>query len=216
MTPDSVITSSPFDTLTSINLTPVWIVLSVVFLLVAFFGFRFFKFGIAVVAASMGYNFGSATLGMLIADSVTAFNAPMVIGLICAVLFAVLAPIFCKASIYTIGGIVGFSVGTSIVENIFSAIDLEKLGGVIGVLVGLVLVVPFAKLIYGIFKPYLITVTSFMGCIFAAYCVLFAICGSNSDRMVSLMPIFMIVGLILAVVAMVIQFLMNRERSLDL
>ena len=216
MTPDSVIVSSPFEELISTDTTPLMIGLIIGLLFAAFFGFRFFRLSIAVSAAMSGYSFGASTLGVLVEDSISAFDARLVLGCVFAVIFAILAPIFYKAFIYFVGGFFGFAFSLSLIAGIFVGFDMTLLGTVLGIIVGLLLVVPAAKLLYKIFKPYLIFTTSLVGSFGATYLTVALICGSNTERLLGSVGIILAVGAVLFVVALIAQVRMNRGRALNL
>ena len=216
MTPDSVIVSSPFEELISTDTTPLMIGLIIGLLFAAFFGFRFFRLSIAVSAAMSGYNFGASTLGILVEDYIDSFDARVVLGFVCAIVFAILAPIFYKAFIYFAGGFFGFALGTALISGIFTGFGLDAIGTILGVIVGLVLVVPAAKLLYKIFKPYLIFTTSLVGSFGATYLTAALIYGSSTERLINSVGIILAVGAILFVVALITQIRMNRGRALNL
>ena len=216
MTPDSVIVSSPFEELISTDTTPLMIGLIIGLLFAAFFGFRFFRLSIAVSAAMSGYNFGASTLGILVEDYIDSFDARVVLGFVCAIVFAILAPIFYKAFIYFAGGFFGFALGTALISGIFMGFGLDAIGTILGVIVGLVLVVPAAKLLYKIFKPYLIFTTSLVGSFGATYLTAALIYGSSTERLINSVGIILAVGAILFVVALITQIRMNRGRALNL
>ena len=181
-------------------------------LLAAFFSFRFFKLSIVLSGAVVGYSFGSVNLGMLIGDRITAFNAPLVLGIICAVVFAILTPKFYKLCIYLLGGILGFVVGESLSIGVLSAFGYEIAGSLVGIVAGIALAIVGAKLLYRFFKPYLIVVSSFVGSVFAAIFTSYLLFGDNEI----FIAIFALLGIALGVVSMRAQFKMNEDRDLDL
>ena len=181
-------------------------------LLAAFFSFRFFKITIIFLGAVIGYSFGEATLGMLIGDRITAFNAAFVLGIACAVVFGILAPKFYKLCIYVIGGIIGFSFGMSLTVGLLSGFGYYTAGYLAGIFAGAALAVLGAKLFYRCFKPYIIVSSSFIGSLIAAIFTSFMLFGDNEIAI----ALFTVLGIILGVISTRAQFKMNRGRELDL
>ena len=181
-------------------------------LFAAFFAFRFFKLSLIVSGAFLGYSIGSVTLDMLLSDRITEFNASLVLGLICAVLFAIIVPKFYKLCIYLIGGYLGFFLGIAIVAPVLTAFGYEDIGAIVGVVAGIVLIFPAAKIFVRLFKPYLILSTSFGGSMIAAICTSLLIFGDNAVAILA----FALVGLVLTVISAAAQFKMNEDRAFDL
>ena len=180
-------------------------------LLAAFFSFRFFKLTIIFSGLSLGYSFGSVTLGMLLGDRITAFNAPLVLGITCAVIFGILAPKFYKAMIYLFGGIIGFILGFSLAAGFLTAFGYEAVGNIVGFVAGIFAAVLFAKLVYKFFKGYIIITTSFLGSFLAAMIVSTLLFGNSQIAM----GVFAILGILLGIVSTRAQFKMNSGRSLN-
>ena len=179
-------------------------------LLAAFFSFRFFKLNIVLIGAFLGFSFGSEDLGMLVSDRIDGFNASLVLGIACALVFAILAPKFYKLCIYLLGGIIGGVIGFMLTRSILLALDTATV--LIMIPVALVFAFLGAKLLYRFFKPYLIISSSLIGSICAATITATLIFGENEV----VTGLFAVLGLILSIVAMRAQFRMNRGRSLDL
>ena len=179
-------------------------------LLAAFFSFRFFKLSIVLIGAFLGFSFGSEDLGMLVSDRIDGFNASLVLGIACALVFAILAPKFYKLCIYLLGGVLGGVIGFMLTRSILLALDTATV--LIMIPVALVFAFFGAKLLYRFFKPYLIISSSLIGSICAATITATLLFGENEV----VTGLFAVLGLILSIVAMRAQFRMNRGRSLDL
>ena len=179
-------------------------------LLAAFLSFRFFKLSIVLMAMATGFAFGSDDLGMLVADRISGFNAPLVLGITCAVVFAILAPKFYKLCIYLIGGIIGGTLGYTLLIGLMSELGIRI--GIVTVIGVLACAFIGAKLLYKFFKPYLIISSSFGGSMIAAIFTAMMLFGEN-DLAVG---ISLIVGVVISVIAMFTQFKMNAGRDLNL
>ena len=209
---ETVTLGQAFADIPASELYPVLIGFIIGSLIAAFFSFRLFKLILVIMGASAGFSFGYVTLGMLISDRISAFDASIIIGIACAVIFAILAPKFYKVLIYLIGGLAGFGMGLGLFTGILYSMGYETAGDILGVVVGLILVVPVAKLLYRWFKPYLIFMTSLSGSLLAMIFTSLLIFGDNEAAI----TVFAILGVVLAILAMIVQFRMNRDRELDL
>ena len=183
------------------------------FLFIALFSYRLLKLEIVLSGISLGFTFGHDTLGMLIGESIEGFNASIVLGIVCAILFALLAIKVYKALIYLCGGIVGASIGLMFPMLLLEAfIDSAIIPIIVGIVCAIALAVPFAKLFYKkIFKPLYIITASLVGMIYASMLVAYLILGDDA----SVLAVSAIIGLILAIPAMIFQFKINKGRTLD-
>ena len=181
-------------------------------LFAAFFSFRFFKLSIVLMGLAVGYTFGAETLGMLISDRITDFNASLVLGIACGVVCAILAPKFYKLCIHLIGGIIGYIIGDALFYGVVAGMGYETPGLIVGIVAGLVAAFFGAKLLYRFFKPYLIISSAFAGSMLAAIATATLLFGDGDGGIV----VFAILGGLLSVVAMFAQFRMNANRDLDL
>ena len=204
------ILANTFEGVSSAAVIPTAIGSIIGFLLLAFFSFRFFKLSIVLIGAFLGFSFGSADLGMLVSDRIDSFDPSLVLGITCALVFAILAPKFYKLCIYLLGGIIGGAIGYMLTLNVLVALGSSV--RIIIIPISLILAFFGAKLLYRFFKPYLIISSSIIGSICAATLTATLIFGENEI----VTGIFAILGLILSIVAMIAQFRMNRGRSLDL
>ena len=195
---------------TELNIAFISLILG--FLFVAFLGFRFFKLSLIVSGAAWGYSFGMVTVGMIIGDSITAFNAAAIAGIASAIIFAILTPKFYKVVIYVYGGLLGALIGFVVPYATLSAFGFDVVGLITGIILAIVLAVPGAKLLYRIFKPYIIIGTSILGSIFAMAFVSLLIFRANEIAF----EIFVLLGFVLGIFATVVQFKMNKDRELDL
>ena len=183
-----------------------------VYLFMAFFSFRFLKISIVISGLTLGYSFGAVSLGMLLGDRITTFNAPLVLGITCAVAFAILAPKFYKACIYIFGGLLGFAFGYSFFAGFLTGLGNASSGAMLGIPVGVLLAIVGAKLVYRIFKPFFIIISAFAGSMLAALITSYLIFGDSGLAT----TLFTVVGLALTAVSMIAQFRMNTDRDLDL
>ena len=183
------------------------------FLFVALFSYRLLKLEIVFSGISLGFTFGHDKLGMAIADSIEGFNAPVVLGIVCAILFALLAIKVYKALIYLYGGLLGAMLGFTIPMALISAfVDVAIIPILVGIVCAIALAVPFAKLFYKkIFKPFYILASSLVGMMYTAMLVAYLILGDD----ISVLAVSMIVGIILAIPAAIFQFKINKGRTLD-
>lgn len=186
------------------------------FLLVAFFGYRLFKLSIIILAVSLGYTFGAVSLGALVGDAIPGFDVTVILGIACALVFGLLSLKIYKALIYFSGALLGAFIGFCVPVVAFFVFGHSSLfiliGFIIGIVLGVVLAVLGAKLVYKIFKPYIIITTSLIGSVFAAITVSLLIYRENEAALGA----FTLAGLVLAVIAMVVQFRMNRGKEFNL
>ena len=204
------ILANTFEGVPSVVVIPTAIGFIIGCLLAAFFSFRFFKLSIVLIGAFLGFSFGSEDLGMLVSDRIDGFNASLVLGIACALVFAILAPKFYKLCIYLLGGIIGGAIGYMLTLNVLAALGSSV--RIIIIPISLILAFLGAKLLYRFFKPYLIISSSLIGSICAATITATLLFGENEV----VTGLFAVLGLILSIVAMRAQFRMNRGRSLDL
>ena len=177
----------------------------------ALFGFRFIKLMIVLSALSSGYTFGTEELGIGVADIIPGFDISIVIGILCAVIFALLSLKFYKILVYILGGCLGVIFAIIIPSIIFSAAGLDAVGAIVGIVLAIIVAVPSAKLFYGkIFKPYYILCTSFGGMMGAAMCAVMIFTFDPSAIVAA-----MLVGLILGIPAAIYQFKTNSGRTID-
>ena len=183
-------------------------------LFMAFFSYKLLKLEIVFSGISLGFSFGHDVLGMAIGESIEGFNVSIVLGIVCAILFALLAIKVYKALIYLYGGLIGALLGFAVPMALISAfVDFAIIPIIVGIVCAIAVAVPFAKLFYKkIFKPFYILASSFAGMMFTAMFAAYLILG-NDD--ISVLAVSMLVGLILAIPAMIFQFKINKGRTLD-
>ena len=188
--------------------TPTLIVAAVVCMFSAFLGFKFLKLTLAISAFSVGYTFGAETLGLGLKDLVVGFDVSIVVGILCAIVFALIAVKIYKCFIYFFGGYFGFVIGLVATLLIFG---LEGAGVIIGLVLSVVLAFLFAKLFYGkLFKPFYIFCTAFGGMINASIYTALII-----SEELEAMLIAMLVGVVLGLVAMICQFRICKDISTE-
>ena len=182
-------------------------------LFMAFFSYKLLKLEIVFSGISLGFSFGHDVLGMAIGESIEGFNVSIVLGIVCAILFALLSIKVYKAFIYLYGGIIGASIGLMFPMLVLEAfLDSAIIPVIVGIVCAIALAVPFAKLFYKkIFKPFYILASSLVGMMYTAMLVAYLIFGDD----ISVLAVSMIVGIILAIPAAIFQFKINKGRTLD-
>ena len=194
------------------ELNYVFIGLIIGFLFAAFFGFRFFKLAVVLSCAASGYTFGAVTLGTALGDVSGGFDFTVILGIASAIIFALVSLKIYKAFIYLAGGLIGALLGFVIPYSVFLAFGLETVGTVVGIILAIVLFILGARLMYRIIKPYLIVSTSISGSFGACVVLALLLFGENT----AMIGVFLACGLVLSIIAMLVQFRMNRGRTLDL
>lgn len=177
----------------------------------ALLGFRFLKFIIVLSALSFGYDFGSVDLALLLGD-VGGFGETLalILGLVCAVLFALISLKLYKVLVYIIGGSFGVMLGLAVPLAVFSMFDLAAVGAIVGIILAIVLAVPAAKLFFNkLYKPFYIIFSSLGGMMGAAMC--FAMIFTFD---LAVLSVAMLVGLVLGIPAAILQFKLNRDVTL--
>lgn len=177
----------------------------------AFLSFRCLKFLVVFSALSFGYNFGSVELALLLGD-VGGFGETLalILGLVCAVLFALVSLKLYKVFVYIIGGSFGVMFGLAVPLAVFSMFDLAAVGAIVGVILAIVLVVPAAKLFFNkLYKPFYIILGSLGGMMGAAMC--FAMIFTFD---IYVLALSMLVGMLLGIPAAICQFKLNRDVTL--
>lgn len=177
----------------------------------AFLGFRLLKPLVILSAISTGYQIGSVELGILVADVGGAGEIlPLVLGIVCAILFGLLALKVYKICVYIMGGCFGIIFGLCVPMVVFSLFDLSAVGLIVGIILAIVLVVPAAKLFYNkLYKPLYILTSSIGGMMAAAMCLAMIF---TFD--IALIGLAMLVGLVLGIPAAIYQFKVNRGVTL--
>jgi len=200
-----------FETYSTDILVPTFIGLIIGFAFIAFFGYRFLKLEIILSAIFTGYDFGSRTLGLAVGDAVSGVDLGIILGIACAVIFALLSLKIYKWYIYFIGGLFGAVFCFALCESVGMAMESATVGTVVGIILAILVFVPAAKLFYKIFKPFYIILTSVVGMMFSALYVAILVFGINE----SALSASLLIGLVLAIPAMICQFMINRGRKFD-
>ena len=200
-----------FETYSMDILIPTFIGLIIGFAFIAFFGYRFLKIEIILSAIFTGYDFGSRTLGLAVGDAVSGVDLGIILGIACAVVFALLSIKIYKWYIYFIGGLFGAIFVFAIGVSVGAALGSETVGLIVGIILAVLIFVPAAKLFYKIFKPFYIILTSVVGMVFSAIYVALLVFGIDE----SALSAAMLIGLALSIPAMIFQFRINRGRSFD-
>ncbi|MBQ7389654.1 MAG: hypothetical protein IJW02_00955 [Clostridia bacterium] len=177
----------------------------------AFFGFKFLRPLVIISAIYTGFDIGSVELGMLVADVGGAGEIlPLVLGIVCAILFGLLALKVYKIAVYIMGGCFGIIFGLCVPMVVFSLFDLSAVGLIVGIILAIVLVVPAAKLFYNkLYKPLYILTSSIGGMMAAAMCLAMIF---TFD--IALIGLAMLIGFVLGILAAIYQFKLNRDVTL--
>lgn len=188
--------------------TPTLIASIILCLFSAFFSFRFLKLALVISAFYAGYTFGAETVGLGLKDLVPGFDISIIIGILCAIVFALIAVKIYKYFIYFFGGYIGFVIGLIATMLIFG---FEGPGLIVGLVLSVVLAIFFAKLFYGkLFKPFYIACASFGGMVNAA--IYTALIFSKD---LEAMLLAMLVGFALGLPAMICQFRICKDVNTD-
>lgn len=177
----------------------------------ALLGFRFLKLIIVFSALSFGYNFGSVELAMYIGDvGDIGETLGLILGIVCAVLFALVSLKVYKALVYFAGGAIGVMLGLAVPLAVFGMFDLAAVGAIVGIILAIVLAVPAAKLFFNkLYKPFYIIFSSLGGMMGAAMC---AVMIFTFD--IYVLALSMLVGMLLGIPAAILQFKLNRDVTL--
>lgn len=178
----------------------------------AFFGFKFIKIGIVLSAAVSGYELGTTTLGAAIGDKIQGFNASLVLGIACAIIFALLSLAFYKFCLHLVGILLGAVIGFAIPSLIFTAAGQETIGLIAGLVLAIIAGGLMIKLIYKLFKGLIILSSAFSGGMLATVAATLFIFGDNETAL----GLAVLVGLVISIFAMLAQFRMNKGVDFEL
>ena len=188
--------------------TPTLIISIVLSLFTAFFSFKFLKLTLIINAAYFGYGFGTVTLGLGLKELVSGFDLSILLGILCAIVFSLIAVKIYKYFIYFFGGYIGFVIGLILTILFFG---LEGAGLFIGLALAIVLTVVFAKFFYGkLFKPFYIISTSFSGMLSVAVYAALLI-----SKDLETMAVATLVGFVLGIPATICQFKICKDITID-
>ena len=188
--------------------TPTLIASIVLSVLSAFFGFKYLKLLLVINAFASGYTFGSSTLGLGLKDLIPGFDLSIVVGILCAIIFALIAVKLYKYLVYFLGGYFGFVIGV-IISSL--TIGLEGVGALICFILSIAFAILFAKLFYGkLFKPFYIISSSFNGMSNAAIYTAFLV-SHDFETMI----LATLIGIPLGIIAMICQFRSCRDLTTE-
>ncbi len=186
---------------------PIMIGIMIGAIIAAFFGCRLFKVSVIVLLASYGFSIGSS-IGVSIGDEGGILT--LVLGIAFAVLFGLIAIKIYKGLIYFIGGTIGAAIGFTIPSYVCIAMGYEELGNIIGAVVAIIFAILGAKLMLKIFKFLVIIDTALLGSIYSTTALGLILFGENE----LIAAASVLSGIVLAIVAMKVQFKMNKDREL--
>lgn len=177
----------------------------------AFFGFRFFKLSLVVSFGCAGLVFGYSFFDLMLGDleAEFGFDVAFVIGILCAVILALLAVRIYKASVYLCGGMIGAALGFAIPYAILTALELETVGIIVGIVAAIILAIILGKGFMKMMKPIIIIETSLngMAIAFEAAAMLLV----TNDVIITVASV---VGLLVGLLAIKAQVKMNEGREL--
>ena len=133
---------------------PVVLIAAVVAGVLAFFGYTLFKKCLSLSGAVAFGIIGSSIVAPYIPVALPIVNLPAVVGIVCAIIGAILITKAYKLALFVMGAGAGFYAGYFIVAPMFA------LDGVIAIVVGAVLAIIVALLALRIFKGIFILLTS--------------------------------------------------------
>ena len=180
-------------------------------IILAFYGYRLWSFEVKIIVAiALGVVGWSLATAYIPLESIPeGINLPVIIGIACAILGAVIAKFLFKLSIFASGAFLGFSLGSVVfyplllgilsdVAFMYEPYMIYVVGGVFALLLGILFVT--------LFKHVYIIITSLGGMITAGYLV---------GALISPTPIGTLVGVALGIVMGIVsttkQYKMARE-----
>ncbi len=190
---------------------PFLIGMAVGLMLLAFFGFKLLRIELVLTGILLGYSLGYDTFGAMVGDSISGVNIALILGIVCAVVGALLAAKVYRFMIFLIGGLTGFAVGSALFPSLvdgFGSLPVSE--DTLVLIMSIVVAIILAFIIYKLFKPLYIVFTSLVGGFLSLGILSIAIFGEND----SLISIFAIAGLVVGVFAMIYQFKSNKDRYL--
>ena len=180
-------------------------------IILAFYGYRLWSFEVKIIVAiALGVVGWSLATAYIPLESIPeGINLPVIIGIACAILGAVIAKFLFKLSIFASGAFLGFSLGSVVfyplllgiltdVAFMYEPYMIYVVGGVIALLLGILFVT--------LFKHVYIIISSLGGMITAGFLVGTLIMPSNAGIFVGV-----ILGIVMGIVAMTKQYKMARE-----
>jgi len=166
------------------------IILIVFGLFIAFFGYKFFRFEIAILGFTTGYSIGSEDLGALVGDSIPGGFIHIVLGLACAILGLFLAYKFCKV-------LFAIELVYPLLASLIFSNEAPSAGNIILAAIITILVIVFTCLY---FRHFYIFVSSVLG-MFLAFMAISVFITSNS----MIMLYFILAGILLSIIPIKVQ-----------
>ena len=182
---------------------------------VCFAGYRLFLFLLPLWGFVFGLGLGAQAVQAVFGDAFLATVTSWVVGLIVAVIFAVLSYLFYFIAVALFSFSAGYGLGVGFMAAIGSQFGLINF--IIGVVVGVVLA--FVVLRFNLQKWVIILATSIIGALGMAGIVLFGVPGMGLEKVdldavaqaLRATPLLMVLAVVAAVAGVVVQFRSTRS-----
>jgi len=182
--------------------------------IMAFWGYKIFKFSLSIAGATVFGTIGGTVLGPLLAgaigDALPGVNISAILGFVLALIGAIILGIFHKVGIFVSGAASGYLLGTVFAIFLSSLMpNVEFFRNQIGIII----ISAIVALIIGVlsiflFKFVYILVTSVGGMAIAALTVIMTVMHEPSDVAIL---ISLAVGALIGIVAMIVQYRIANE-----
>lgn len=159
-------------------------------LFIAFFGYKFFRFEIAILGFTTGYSIGAVNLGALVGDSIPGGFIDIVLGLACAILGLLLAYKFYKL-------LFAIEIVYPLFLSLIFASEAPSIGNIILTVIITISVIVFTCLY---FRHFYIFISSVAGMFLAFLAISMFI---TNDSMIMLY--FILVGVLLSIIPIKVQ-----------
>lgn len=184
-----------------------------------FAGYRLFLFLLPLWGFVFGLGLGAQAVQAVFGDAFLATVTSWVVGLIVAVLFAVLSYLFYFIAIALFSFSAGYGLGVGLMATIGSQFGLINF--IVGVVVGVGLA--FVVLRFNLQKWVIIIATSIFGALGMAGIVLFGVPGMGLEKVdldvvaqaLRATPLLMVLAIVAAVAGIVVQFRSTRSWSFE-
>jgi hypothetical protein len=186
---------------------------------VCFAGYRLFLFLLPLWGFVFGLALGAQTVQAIFGDAFLATVTSWVVGLVVAVIFAVLSYLFYFIAIALFSFSAGYGLGVGLMAAIGSQFGLINF--IVGMVVGVGLA--FVVLRFNLQKWVIIIATAVIGALGMAGIVLFGVPGMGIEKVdldvvaqaLRATPLLMVLALVAAVAGVVVQFRSTRSWSYE-
>lgn len=186
---------------------------------VCFGGYRLFLLLLPIWGFFFGFGLGAQTIQLLFGQEFLATITSWVVGLVVAVLFAVLSYLFYAFAVAIIAGSLGYGLGVAIM-GLFTA-DLTVITWIVGIVLAIAVIVVTFR--FNIAKYVIIVGTAIGG---AAVTVAFLVMGVGGVRLLDVAPnpvrlitsghfIWTLLFLLMATGGIVFQIMVNRNWEVE-